>query len=100
MIDPEEIAACIGFNWDEANADKVLRRHGVSTEECEEAFANAPLVVSDDARHSDRERRHCAMGHTDAGRVLFLVFTIRNNLIRVISARSASRKERKEYPRP
>jgi hypothetical protein len=100
VIDAEEIAACMGFDWDEANASKVQRRHGVSTEECEEAFGNAPLVVSDDARHSDRERRHHAMGHTDAGRVLFIVFTIRKNLIRVISARSASRKERKEYPGP
>ena len=66
MIDPEEISACIGFDWDEANASKVKGRYGVSTEECEEAFGNAPLAVSDDARHSDRERRHYAMGHTDA----------------------------------
>lgn len=100
MVDPEVVAACVGFDWDHANADKVRRRHGVTADECEEVFANAPLVLADDATHSVRELRSYAMGHTDAGRILFLVFTIRRNLIRVISARPASRKERKEYPTP
>jgi uncharacterized DUF497 family protein len=97
VIDPETLAACEGFDWNDANAGKILRKHGVTPEECEQVFGNAPLVVADDPRHSHQERRHFALGHTATGRVLFLVFTLRRNSIRVISARSASRKERKEY---
>jgi len=53
--------------------------------------------VVKDEKHSEQEERYYALGHTDAGRLLFLVFTIRNNLIRVISARDMSKKERERY---
>jgi uncharacterized DUF497 family protein len=66
-------------------------------EECEQIFFNRPFVSGTDLKHSKKESRHYALGHTDDGRRLFVVFTIRNRLIRVISARNMNRKERKVY---
>lgn len=91
------LSRCAGFEWDEHNAGKIWRKHKVSPAECEQAFFNRPLAVADDIRHSERENRFYALGRTDAGRMLFLVFTVRGGDIRVISARQMSRKERKEY---
>ena len=93
----ELLAACTGFQWDEGNAEKNWIRHGVSQGECEEIFFGSPLLVVVDRTHSKAERRYYALGQTDAGRGLFLVFTIRADLIRVISARDMNRDERKEY---
>jgi len=88
---------CFGFNWDEGNIDKNWLKHKVSSAECEQVFFNRPLVIQDDIIHSRTEKRFYALGQTDSKRTLFIVFTARNNLIRVISARDMSRKERKIY---
>lgn len=93
----EILLKCAGFDWDEHNAEKNWQKHHVTPSECEEIFFNRPVVVSDDVKHSERENRFYALGHSDAGRMLFTVFTIRRNLIRVISARDMNRKERKVY---
>ena len=95
----EMLSACTGFEWDEGNADKNWIQHQVSPGECEEAFFNDPLLLVPDVGHSKREPRFYALGQTDAGRRLFLAFTIRQQLVRVISARDMSRRERKEYAR-
>jgi hypothetical protein len=50
-----------------------------------------------DEKHSQQEARFYALGQTDAGKHLFVVFAIRDDLIRVISARDMNRKERKVY---
>jgi hypothetical protein len=60
-------------------------------------FFNLPLIVAPDERHSAAEPRYYALGRTNGGRFLFVVFTLRGSLIRVISARAMSRRERKEY---
>ena len=91
------IANCEGFQCDEGNSDKNWYLHQVTNGECEEIFFNQPLVVTDDIQHSTAENRYYALGQTNAGRLLFIVFTIRKKQIRVISARDMSRKERKEY---
>ncbi len=91
------IYSCNGFDWDEGNRDKNKEKHGVTTEECEQVFFNQPLFVSVDYKHSEEEPRFFVLGHTDLGRRLFIVFTVRNNKIRVISARDMSKKERKIY---
>ncbi|OGP56538.1 MAG: hypothetical protein A2V67_09520 [Deltaproteobacteria bacterium RBG_13_61_14] len=91
------LEACAGFEWDEHNGVKIWQRHQVSPSECEEIFFNQPLVVADDQQHSVQENRFYALGHTDTGRRLFAVFTVRGNRIRVISARDMSRRERKVY---
>ncbi len=93
----ERLVSCEGFDWDAGNNEKNWNKHGVSTGECEELFFNQPLVVAEDAGHSQREERFFALGHADGGRMLFVVFTIRGALVRVISARDMSRKERKVY---
>ena len=86
-----------GFEWDEGNITKNWERHGVTHIECEEVFFNVPLVVNRDEPHSIKESRYYVLGKTNGGRLLFLVFTIRNEKIRVISARDMNRKERKIY---
>ena len=86
-----------GFDWDEGNLLKNWEKHGVSASECEQIFFNNPLIAGMDQKHSKREPRHYALGITDEKRRLFVVFTIRKNKIRVISARDMSRKERKVF---
>ena len=98
MVDPLGLlAACAGFDWDRGNAVKVWIRHQVSPGECEEAFFNAPFLVAWDEKHSQKEPGFYGLGQTDADRGLFLVFTIRGEPVRVISARDMSRRERREY---
>ncbi len=99
-MDAEDLLLeCAGFDWDEGNRDKNWISHQVTSSECEEIFFNQPLVVADDVSHSKDENRYYVLGQTNAGRLPFLVFTIRTKLIRVISARDMGRKERKEYAR-
>ena len=93
----ELLAACTGFQWDEGNAEKNWIRHSVSQGECEEVFFNTPLLVVFDEGHSRAKGRYHALGRTDEGRGLFIAFTIRGDLIRVISARDMRWQERKEY---
>jgi len=95
----DQLLACIGFQWDEGNAEKNWLRHKVSRVECEEVFFNEPLLVAEDVEHSGVEPRFYALGQTDEGRLLFVVCTVRDELIRVISARDMSRREKKEYER-
>jgi uncharacterized DUF497 family protein len=93
----ERLSKCSGFEWDEGNWEKNWIKHGVSWVECEQVFFNVPLVVTDDSKHSQMEDRHFALGHTDSGRRLFVVFTIRGDKIRVISARDMNQAERRLY---
>jgi len=88
---------CSGFEWDEGNIDKNWLKHKVTPAECEQVFFNQPLVVRDDMQHSATEKRFYALGKTDMQRFLFMAFTVRENLIRVISARDMSRKERRLF---
>jgi len=97
MANDDVLRKCIGFEWDEGNILKSWERHRVSASECEQVFFNRPLVAFPDVAHSSDETRFYALGRTDAGRHIFVVFTVRNNLIRVISARDMSRKERKAF---
>lgn len=96
---PDELAACTGFEWDSGNADKNWERHQVTQGECEQVFFQRPLLLARDTGHSRREVRYAALGQTAAGRRLTVVFTIRGALIRVISARDMSRRERRLYER-
>lgn len=86
-----------GFEWDAGNKDKNEAKHGVTNIECEEVFFNRPLLLSEDERHSGREKRYAALGVTHGKRLLSAVFTIRGGKIRVISARPMSRRERETY---
>ncbi len=97
MSDVDLLPECTGFDWDEGNLEKNWISHKVTASECEQIFFNLPLVVADDIKHSQKENRLYALGQTDANRLLFLVFTIRQKLIRVISARDMNRKEIRMY---
>ena len=94
MLDTDSLD---GFEWDTGNITKNWDRHQVSSTECEEVFLNKPLLLADDVRHSVSEVRNYALGQTDNGRLLFIVFTVRGTRIRVISARPMSGKERQIY---
>lgn len=93
----ELLARCTGFQWDEANAPKVLARHAVLPGECEQVFFTEPFLVVFDDAHSATEPRWHGLGRTAGGRLVHVVFTIRGDLIRVIGARDMSRKERRHY---
>jgi len=88
---------CTGFEWDDGNSNKNWIRHKVTQNECEQVFFNTPVIVKDDTKHSDTEKRWYLLGRTDTNRFLFVVFTIRKNLIRIISARDMNKKERNIY---
>jgi uncharacterized DUF497 family protein len=95
MIDWTKIK---GFDWDDGNARK-NEKHDVTMAEAEQIFFNAPLLVLEDSKHSNREPRFHALGKTDDTRLLHITFTVRQNgeKVRVISARDMHRKERVIY---
>jgi hypothetical protein len=88
-----------GFEWDDGNRRKSVDKHGVTQAEAEQIFLNRPLVIAADPGHSDVEARFHALGRTSANRYLHATFTLRHDgaRLRVISARSMSRKERTIY---
>jgi uncharacterized protein len=94
-----DFSSIVGFDWDKGNKQKNWEKHQVDYRECEEVFFNSPLIVGEDRTHSTYEKRYYALGRSDAGRPLFLAFTIRNNKIRVISAREQTDQERQKYAR-
>ena len=89
-------ARIVGFQWDAGNERKNVDKHGVEQGEAEEPFFNEPLIVTKDHRHSGQEPRFHALEATLSGRRLHITFTLRaeGKLIRVISARDMSPKER------
>lgn len=93
----QALNSCEGFQWDNGNSLKIWLKHHVSEGEAEQAFFNEPLLLVMDPGHSQAEVRYRALGYTDEGRRLFIVFTIRKAMVRVISARDMNRKERVEY---
>lgn len=94
---PEELSDCTGLDWDAGNAQKNWELHQVSQAECEEPFFNRPLLIAADETHSQQEARYAALGQTNGARRLAIIFTRRGTLIRVISARDMSRRERRVY---
>jgi uncharacterized DUF497 family protein len=88
---------CIGFDWDEGKSEKNWILHQVSRNECEQVFFSSPIMVGDDTFYSQSEKSWFLLGKADNKRQLFIVFTIRDKLIRVISARDMSKKERRIY---
>ncbi len=96
MIDFPDLSGAEGFDWDRGNVQKNWARRRVAFHECEEVFFHEPVLVPD-PDHSGSEQRWFAFGRTAKGRLLTIVFTIRKNTIRVISARDMSRKERGKY---
>jgi len=97
MAFPPGFPGVARFQGDEGNADKNWKRHGVTQPEAEQVFFNKPILVTSDPGHSEKEERLFALGQTDVGRRLAVVFVIRGESLRVISARPMSRQERRIY---
>jgi uncharacterized DUF497 family protein len=85
------------FDWNEEKANRNWRNHKVSFEEATTVF-NDPLAITiGDPEHSIQENRYIDIGRSSRGRVLVVVYTEKEKVIRIISSRLATRKEREEY---
>lgn len=87
----------VSFDWDEGNKDKNWIKHRVAIKEAEQVFFNQPKVIWRDEKHSGSEKRYIILGQTDMKRKLHVVYALRGENIRVISARDQNRKERRHY---
>ena len=86
------------FNWDQWNVQKNELKHGVSAKEAESAFFDPHYKLYADIEHSILgEKRFILFGKSQEGRILMVGFTLRKGKIRIITARSASKKERGNY---
>lgn len=85
------------FEWDKGNLDKSYEKHGISLKETEEIFISEELFVLPDIKHSQKEERFIALGRTQDGKNLFVIFTLRDKKIRIISARRMHKKEVERY---
>jgi uncharacterized DUF497 family protein len=90
------------FSWDAPKASSNLWKHGVSFEEAATVFSDPEGLDWDDTEHSLLEQRSTRLGFSVTGRILLVVYTARSlknekETIRIISARQATRKERKAY---
>ena len=85
------------FLWDAGNLEKNRLKHRVESSEAEEVFFDDEKIILKDRLHSGKEDRYLILGTTKRSRLLFIVFTVRTDKIRVISARDVSKKERKLY---
>lgn len=100
MVKPKRMLEnCTGFEWDQGNITKNWDRHDASSWECEQVFFNRPLLMKRDKEHSKLESRYYVLGRTNVSRLLFVVFTIRNDKIRIISARDMTDAEIERYAR-
>ena len=85
------------FEWDDNKARTNLAKHGVSFEEASTVFADPLSIAIPDPAHSQVEDRFIILGQSHRQRLLVVVHTERGDKIRLISARRASRNERKQY---
>ncbi len=86
------------FEWDKRKAKTNIQKHGVSFEEASTVFGDPLANIFDDEEHSQDEEREIIIGHSRVQRLLIVFFTERaKDLIRIFSARKATKKERKDY---
>jgi uncharacterized DUF497 family protein len=87
----------VEFTWDPDKAAANLAKHEVSFEDASTLFRNPLAKVLPDPTHSQQEQRSLIIGHSADGRLLLVVFTESGDRLRIISARDASARERREY---
>ena len=85
------------FDWDDSKAETNLKKHGVSFLEAATVFEDDHSITFSDADHSVNEERLVIVGHSQRGRLLFVSHTDTDDRVRIISAREATRRERKVY---
>jgi len=97
IMPDQKLPTPVSFDWDQHNQNKNMTKHNVGSKECEEVFFNEPIIINLDRKHSQLEERFRSLGKTDKNRKLFVSYTIRNQKIRIISARDQNKKERQIY---
>jgi len=85
------------FEWDDAKARANVRKHEISFAEAMSCFYDPQQVAFYDPDHSKDEERELLVGHSNKGRLLIVIYTVRADTIRIISARRATRQEAKVY---
>jgi uncharacterized protein len=85
------------FEWDDNKAESNALKHGITFEEAVTVFADPDLMFTQDSQHSQGEEREWAIGATENGSIVVVVFTLRNKQIRIISARNATKMEYQSY---
>jgi uncharacterized protein len=85
------------FEWDAEKAERNPAKHGVSFQEAATVFGDPLSITYDDPDHSQDEDRFLTFGHSSEGRLLVVSHTDREERIRIISARPATRREKKQY---
>ncbi|MEP7148977.1 MAG: BrnT family toxin [Acidobacteriota bacterium] len=85
------------FEWDETKAKNNLTKHRVSFAEAESVFYDPESITIDDPDHSGGEQRYVDVGTSSQNRILVVVYTEREDRIRIITVRKATRTERKIY---
>jgi uncharacterized protein len=86
------------FEWDPAKATNNIRKHGVSFDEAVTVFRDPLAFIFDDEAHSEKEHREIIIGMSALRRMILVCFVERiENVVRIISARPATRQEIKDY---
>lgn len=85
------------FTWDDNKAEANALKHGITFEEAVTVFADPYLQFTEDTKHSQGEEREWAIGETENGSIVIVVFTMRGEQIRIISARKATKQECQRY---
>ena len=85
------------FEWDEQKGKLNLKKHSIDFEEAKNVFRDPLAYIFDDEWHFAGERREIIIGHDGKNRLLLVCFTERSQVIRIISARLATKKERQDY---
>ncbi|MGK7893279.1 MAG: BrnT family toxin [Xenococcus sp. (in: cyanobacteria)] len=85
------------FEWDENKAESNWHKHGITFEQALTVFADPYLLFTEDTKYSEQESREWAIGEAENGSIIVVVFTMRDQNIRIISARKATKRERRRY---
>ncbi len=87
----------LSFEWDAGNINKSLAKHLIRSNVAEEPFGDKNLLTFPDPTHSKTEDRYQLIGKTEQNNILFIIYTLRKDKIRIISARVANKNERRFY---
>jgi uncharacterized protein len=85
------------FEWNDDKAESNALKHGITFEEAVTVFADPYLLFTEDSQHSQGEEREWAIGEVENGSLVVVVFTMRGEQIRIISARKATKRECQRY---
>jgi uncharacterized protein len=85
------------LQWDKKKASRNRQKHGITFEEAAAVFADPLALIFDDEWHSVMEEREIIIGHSTDGHLLLVSFVERTGVVRIISARRATKKERENY---